>query len=125
MTESVVEGINFKDLFASIDAMDTERFLSFIDTAATFRFGSSEAVTGHAAIRAAVEGFFASFNALRHDLQRLVADGNAVVCEGEVTYTRHDGSAITLPFVNIFEVDGGLISLYRVYIDIAPLFADQ
>ena len=118
------EDVHFKKLFASIDAMDTESFLNFIREGATFRFGSSPAVKGHAEIRAAVEGFFASFAALKHDLQRLVADGNAVVCEGDVTYTRHDSSTITLPFANVFEVDDGLISLYRVYIDIGPLFAD-
>ena len=122
MTEDIVDGINFKDLFASIDMMDTERFLNFIDASATFRFGSSPPVTGHEAIRAAVEGFFASFTALRHDLQRTVTEGNVVACEGEVTYTRHDTSMITLPFANIFEANGGLISLYRIYIDIAPLF---
>ena len=124
MTGDKTEDVNFNKLFASIDAMDTESFLRFIHEGATFRFGSSPAVKGHAEIRAAVEGFFASFAALKHDLQRLIADGNAVVCEGEVTYTRHDGSKITLPFVNVFEIDDGLISLYRVYIDIGPLFAE-
>ena len=124
MTGSNTGDVNFKKLFASIDAMDTESFLGFIHEDATFRFGSSPAVKGHTEIRQAVGGFFSSFAALKHDLNRLVADGNAVVCEGEVTYTRHDGSAITLPFVNVFETDDGLISLYRVYIDIGPLFAE-
>jgi len=122
MTDDNLDGINFKKLFASIDAMDTESFLSFIHEGATFRFGSSPAVTGHAEIRAAVEGFFSSFAALQHDLQRVIADSDAVACEGEVTYTRHDGSKITLPFVNVFEMDGALVSQYRVYIDIGPLF---
>ena len=107
MTGDNTDGINFKKLFASIDAMDTEGFLGFIHEDATFRFGSSPAATGHEAIRAAVEGFFSSFSALRHDLQRVIADGDAVACEGEVTYTRHDD---------------GLISRYHVYIDIGPLF---
>ncbi len=124
MTGGKTEDVHFKKLFASIDAMDTESFLSFIREDATFRFGSSPAVKGHAEIRAAVEGFFAAFAALRHDLRRIVTDGDAVVCEGDVTYTRHDGSTITLPFANVFEVDDGLISLYRVYIDIGPLFAE-
>ena len=124
MTGSNTGDVNFEKLFASIDAMDTESFLGFIHEDATFRFGSSPAVTGHVAIKAAVESFCASFAALKHDLQRLVADGNAVVCEGEVTYTRHDGSTITLPFANVFETDNGLISLYRVYIDTGPLFAE-
>ena len=122
MTGDKTEGVNFKKLFASIDAMDTESFLRFVHKDATFRFGSSPAVTGHAEIRAAVEGFFSSFAALQHDLQKLITDGDAVACEGEVTYTRHDGSKITLPFVNVFEIDGELISQYRVYIDIGPLF---
>jgi limonene-1,2-epoxide hydrolase len=116
-------GIHFDKLFVSIDAMDTESFLSCIREDATFRFGSSPAVTGHAEIRTAVEGFFASIAALKHNVQRLIADGNTAVCEGEVTYTRHDGSTITLPFANVFEVDDGLISLYRIYIDTGPLYS--
>jgi len=123
VTADTADIVNFDKLFASIDAMDTESFLSFIREDATFRFGSSPAVQGRAAIRAAVEGFFSSFAALQHVVQRQVAEGNAVVCEGEVTYTRHDGSTITLPFANVFEVSGSLISLYRIYIDIGPLFA--
>ena len=124
MTDYESEDVAFNKLFASIDAMDTESFLGFIAPEATFRFGSSPAVSGHAAIRQSVESFFSMFAALRHDLHRTVAEGNTVVCEGEVTYTRHDGSTITLPFANIFEVENGLISLYRIYIDIGPLFAE-
>jgi limonene-1,2-epoxide hydrolase len=117
-------GVNFGKLFASIDAMDTGSFLSFIREDATFRFGSSPSVTGHTGIRAAVEDFFSMFAALEHKLHRHVADDNLVVCEGEVTYTRHDGSAITLPFVNVFEIENKLITLYRIYIDIGPLFVE-
>ena len=122
MTGAETEGVNFKKLFASIDAMDTEGFLGFISDDATFRFGSSPAASGREEIRAAVEQFFASFAALRHDLHQVISDGGAVACEGEVTYTRHDGSTITLPFANVLKVDGDLISRYRVYIDIGPLF---
>lgn len=122
MTGDVIDDVNFMRLFASIDAMDTESFLSFIAEDATFRFGSAPAVKGHAEIGAGVGGFFTTIAALQHDVQRTVVDGNAVVCEGEVTYTRHDGSKITLPFVNVFEVAGGLISLYRIYIDVGPLY---
>jgi limonene-1,2-epoxide hydrolase len=125
MSEVEAADVNFGKLFASIDAMDTESFLSFIDEDATFRFGSSPPVTGRDGIGASVNNFFSMFAALRHDLMRVVADGNTVVCEGEVTYTRHDGSKITLPFANVFEVKNKLITLYRIYIDIGPLFAEK
>lgn len=125
MSESEAADVNFGKLFASIDAMDTESFLSFIAEDCTFRFGSSPPVTGRDGIGASVNDFFSMFAALRHDLMRVVADDNAIVCEGDVTYTRHDGSKITLPFANIFEVENKLITLYRIYIDIGPLFAEQ
>jgi limonene-1,2-epoxide hydrolase len=123
MTGSSFGGVDFGKLFVSIDAMDTEGFLGSIAPDAEFRFASAPPVQGQAAIREAVDGFFASIAALSHDLQRWLADGDSVVCEGEVTYTRHDGSSITLPFCNVFEIDDGLISLYRIYIDVAPLYA--
>lgn len=124
MTPGAATDINLEDLFAAIDKMDAERFLSFLDADATFRFGSSPAVTGHAGIRAALESFFGSFSALRHELRRVIVEGDAIACEGDVTYTRHDGSKITLPFANVFGTRNGLISTYHVYIDIAPLFAE-
>ena len=123
MTESSFGGVDFGKLFVSIDAMDTEGFLGFIAPEGEFRFASAPPVHGHAAIRAAVDGFFSSIAALSHKLDRVVADGDAVVCEGEVTYTRHDGSTIALPFCNLFESDDGLISVYRIYIDVTPLYA--
>jgi limonene-1,2-epoxide hydrolase len=123
MTGSSSGGIDFGKLFVSIDAMDTEGFLGFISPEAEFRFGSAAPVRGHAAIRAAVDGFFASIAGLSHELQRVVTDDDTVICEGEVTYTRHDGSRITLPFCNLFETDGDLITLYRIYADITPLYA--
>lgn len=124
MTGDAAGAVDFEKLFKSIDAMDMEGFLAPIAADATFRFGSTPAIQGHATIREAITGFFASVAALKHDLKRRVSDGNTVVYEGEVAYTRHDGSGITLPFVNVFEVDGGLISLYRIYIDVGPLYAE-
>lgn len=108
-------------LFAAIDARDMDGFLACIAEQGRFRFGSAPAVTGHDAIRAAVDAFFASIAGLRHDVQRHVSSERVLVAEGQVTYTRHDGSEITLPFADVFEIDEGLISDYRIYMDIAPL----
>ncbi len=123
MTDSSFGGVDFGKLFVSIDAMDTEGFLGFIAPDGEFRFGSAPPVRGREGIREAVGGFFSSIAAISHEVRRMVAEGNAAVCEGEVTYTRHDGTAVTLPFCNVFETDSGLISLYRIYIDIAPLYS--
>ena len=112
-----------RGLFAAIDAMDVDRFLAFLTTDASFRFGSSPAATGHDAIRAAVGGFFETIGSLSHAISTAFAEDQTLVCEGEVTYTRHDGSTITLPFADVFEYEDDLIADYKIYMDIGPLYA--
>ncbi len=116
--------MNLDGLFASIDAKDTTTFLEFLADDAVFRFGSAPAVQGHAAIGIAVDGFFGSIAGSNHNLNKPLRDGSTLVCEGEVTYRRHSGTEVTLPFTNVFELDGELISHYKIHIDIAPLYAE-
>ncbi|WP_301780998.1 hypothetical protein [Caballeronia sp. SEWSISQ10-4 2] len=39
-----------------------------------------------------------------------------------MTYTRKDGSTLTVPAVTIWRVRDRQIDDYRIYIDVAPLF---
>ncbi len=111
------------DLFAAIDAADTERFLGFLTEQATFRFGSAEPLVGREAIRAGVDGFFATIGGSRHAVTGVWRGPGSLVVEGTVTYTRLDQSVITLPFANVFDMSDERIAHYRIYVDIAPLYA--
>lgn len=93
-----------QQLFQSIDAMDTNTFLTFIADDAQFRFGNSPPAVGKNLIGQAVEGFFKSIKQNRHNILKTWMHPDTVICQGEVTYTRHDDSQLTLPFVNIFGV---------------------
>ena len=121
MTSDSVHG-RLDDLFAAIDAKDTERFLSFLTAEGSLRFGSAPPAQGIEAIRAAVDGFFSTIAGCRHVRARTVAEEDVIICEGEVTYTRHDATEITLPFANVFELEGELISNYKIYADAGPLY---
>jgi limonene-1,2-epoxide hydrolase len=112
-------------LFAAIDAQDTAAFVSYLTEDAVFRFGSAPAVAGRDAIAAAVDGFFSTIAGCSHEIAFSAQSGNTLVCEGEVTYRRHDDSEVTLPFVDVLEYEGELISAYKIYIDVAPLYAAQ
>jgi ketosteroid isomerase-like protein len=113
----------WRALFAAIDARDARAFAAFLTEDGEFRFGNSPAVRGRTAIEAAVAGFFAAIDGCRHELLRTWVDGASAVCEGRVTYRRRDGGEVTVPFANVFELAGGAISSYRIYIDNAPLFS--
>lgn len=69
--------------------------------------------------------FFSTIGGCRHTLHNILADDGMLACEGEVTYTRQDGSEITLLFANIFEFTGERISRYKIYADAGPLYADK
>jgi ketosteroid isomerase-like protein len=116
-------GRAWKALFAAIDARDAQRFAAFLTPDGVFRFGNSPPVRGRAAILAAVGGFFESIAGCHHELSRSWSGEGSVACEGAVTYTRHDGRQVTVPFANTFSLDGGQINCYRIYIDNAALYA--
>ena len=122
MIEFAESRIDLAELFERIDAMDADGFVEFLAPEATFRFGSAPPAVGRNAIREAVAGFFSSIAGLSHSLSRALGENDTLVCEGEATYTRHDGSEITLPFANVFELDSGLIAEYKIYADITPLY---
>jgi ketosteroid isomerase-like protein len=115
--------MNLHELFASIDAKDTQRFLGFLTEDALFRYGSSSPVTGHPAIRAQVEQVFSSIRSCTHRLKHDWHLPGFDICQGEVTYVRLDGRSIDVPFCNVFEVRAEKIARYEVYLDPTPLFS--
>jgi ketosteroid isomerase-like protein len=109
-------------IFAVIDAGDAAGFVRFLTPDAQFRFANAPTVVGGEAIRAAAAGFFSAIASSRHRLLRTWNGSATAVCEGEVTYTRHDGTALRVPFANVFELRGDKIASYRIYIDNSALF---
>ena len=110
-------------LFAAIDGKNTPEFLDFLTEDAEFRFANLPGAHGRTAIAAAVDAFFASIADSRHSMLRNWQDSTSAVCQGEVEYTRHDGGRVSLPFVNVFEMDGERVRRYLIYIDVGPLYA--
>lgn len=113
----------WESVFATIDGKDVPGFLAFLTADAEFRFANSPSAHGHEAIAAVVGGFLGAIGGSRHRLIRAWQDDASAVCEGEVTYTRLDGSTLTLPFVNVFYLRDGKVARYLIFIDNSALFA--
>ena len=111
-----------EDLFASIDGQDSEKFCSYFTDEGTFVFSNMEPVKGVDNIREAVGGFFSSIKGLKHDLHNCWERNGSVITNGIVTYTRHDGSELTVPFADIFYMSGNKVKDYLIYIDISKLY---
>src|SRR5512139_1411176 len=109
-------------LLATVDAKDVPGFLSYLTDDAEFRFGNGPSVEGREAVGALVEGFLGAIGGTRHVLTRHWEGEDSAVGEGFVTYTRLDGSTLTLPFVNVFDLRDGKVARYLIYIDNRELF---
>lgn len=110
-------------LFAAIDAMNPDAFVSFLTPNGVFKFGNSPPAAGQPAVRALVADFWGSIAGSQHKLLHLWNDGDDVAVHGEVTYMRRDDKRVTVPFVNVFKMTGDQIAEYLVHVDLAPLFA--
>ena len=110
-------------LFEAIDRMDVDGFVSSLSEEASFRFANAPVVYGRGGIHCVVSNFFSNIKGIHHTIGGVWEQDGIVICEGEVTYMRHDGQELVLPFMNIFRMNGSLIADYRIYMDISPLFA--
>ena len=113
----------WEGVFETIDRKNLTGFLGFLTPDSEFRFANNQSVFGHVAVGAVVGGFFSAIGGSKHRFIHAWEDADAAVCEGEVTYTRHDGSTLTVPFVNVFYMQDDKISRYLIYVDNSALFA--
>jgi ketosteroid isomerase-like protein len=111
------------DVLAAVDANDATRFAGFIAPDGLFRFSNAEPVRGRAAIESVVAGFFRSIRGCQHELLGYWQDADGCAMRGNVTYIRHDGRQLTLPFANVFAMRGEVIAEYLIYVDVTPLYA--
>ena len=110
-------------LFADIDSMEPERFAAHLAHDVTMRFGNAEPVHGRDAVRDGWAAFCADLDGVRHDVIAKWTIDEATIVEANVTYTRRDASQVAVPVVTIYRERGGEINDYRIFIDLAPLFA--
>jgi ketosteroid isomerase-like protein len=111
-------------LFHAIDKMDADQFASYLSEDCRFKFGNWDAVFGRHAAHASVARFFESIRSLAHDSIDIYESGDAVTSRGMVTYTRHSGTTLTIPFCNVFRMEGNQIRDYQIYADVSTLYVE-
>jgi ketosteroid isomerase-like protein len=112
-----------EELFEAIDSKDAAAFAGFLTEDAVFRFGNGPLARGRDDVRDTVAAFFAGVKSLKHSIRESWTVADAVVMHGHVTYTRLDGSDLTVPFANVFKLDGALVREYLIFADASQLWS--
>ena len=112
-----------REYFASVDKLNVDNIIANFVEDGRFRFGNAEPAVGKEAIRDALAEFFSAINAMHHENVGLWLGDNSAVFEAQVTYTRRDGTTVTLPCASILHFRDNFIYDFRMLIDAAPVFA--
>ncbi|MFA5012759.1 MAG: nuclear transport factor 2 family protein [Ignavibacteria bacterium] len=106
-----------------IDAKDSAGFSNLLTEDGIFKFGNADEVKGRKKVEEYVAAFFNMIKGSQHKVVNFWEQGDSVVWQGEVLYTRLDGKQVNVNFCNIFYMKDDLIEKYLIYIDNTPLFA--
>ncbi|MDV2996895.1 MAG: hypothetical protein N4J56_006600 [Chroococcidiopsis sp. SAG 2025] len=112
-----------REYFVTVDKLNVDNIIANFVENGQFRFGNAEPVVGKEAIRDALVKFFSAIKAMHHENVGLWLGDSSAVFEAEVTYTRQDGTTVTLPCVSILRFRDNFIYDFRMVMDAAPVFA--
>jgi hypothetical protein len=112
-----------KEIFADIDGMNADAFVAHLTEDVTFRFGNAEAAHGREAVAAAVNGFWGTIGGLTHHVLNTWDFGETTICQIDVEYKRLDGNTVVTPNADILVFEGDLVKDWKIYIDVAPVYA--
>jgi SnoaL-like domain len=124
----MVEGIG-KDImaewvwnyFRDVDSFDPNNVTKHYTENGQFRFANQEPVRGKEAIAQLLAEFYQNLQAMSHRNVGLWLGNNSAVFEAEVTFTRKDGSQLTLPAASIIRRSGELVYDFRMIMDVSPV----
>jgi ketosteroid isomerase-like protein len=114
---------HIRRMFATFDAKDVSALAAFMTDDVRLLLGNADPVQGKPAFVEAVNAFFASVEGFRHQVLNVWSDGDALIAEFDVHYSRLDGGEVTLPCCNVFRLRDGLVAEYRSYIDATPVYS--
>jgi ketosteroid isomerase-like protein len=112
-----------ESVFTAIDAGAIDEAIKYFSSDIMIQFANIGPLTGPAAFADLYEQFAGTVQGVRHDIHNIwsvVENPDAAVSQATAHYTLHNGNQVSLPCCNIFRLSGGLISEYRVFMDITP-----
>ena len=109
-------------IFKALDGEQVDLLAGFMTDDVRFRVENAPVAVGKPASVHAVNRFLDSVLGFWHDVVDVWVDGDVLVAEVQVHYTRLDGRDVTVPGCNVFRLRDGLVAEYRSYIDTTPVY---
>jgi ketosteroid isomerase-like protein len=110
---------------AAMDALDIERYASFLAEDVNVAFNNAPTVAGKPAVIAMLAGYWRSFAVIEHEPMNIYGTDDRFMLEALNHYVRHDGRKVTTRAVALTDRNQqGLVTSVRIYADASPVFQD-
>jgi ketosteroid isomerase-like protein len=110
-------------LFGAVERNDVDAYLECFTENAEYRAANWPAVYGHQAIREFAGQVIPYFDKVEHKVKNTWQNGDTIVSEMDLTYHRKDGKVVTVPCVDIIQLEKGKVKSLRAYLDATPTMA--
>lgn len=116
-----------KEFYRAVDSTDEAGFADAFTEKGHLTWGNQDMIKGAEGIEEYIGTFFDSIDTLDHTFsgiwlsEGIEAADDILTLEADVTYTRHDGSRVTVPATTIIERDEEKAKAARIYVDLSPL----
>src|SRR5882762_6502081 len=105
ITQTPTAAIEFvSKVYEAIDSMDEQGFANCLTENCTFVYANSDPVVGRANAAAASQNFLKQLAGIKHHLLNVWAFEDVIVSQISVTYTRKDGSELTIAAASIWKL---------------------
>jgi Domain of unknown function (DUF1857)/SnoaL-like domain len=109
--------------FRDADTLVVETLIAWFAETVEVRFGNAPPIHGKTAAEQAFRQFYGSLSGMRHRREALVSSGDLAAQMAVVTYTRGDGTEVSMPVAShLRRVGAHKIDRLWIFIDMAPLF---
>jgi ketosteroid isomerase-like protein len=112
------------DFFRAADTFSVPHLLAWFADEVEVRFGNAPPILGKAAAEQAFQQFYSGLKGMRHRCESQVIAGDVGAQMSIVTYTRRDGTEVSMPVAShLRRVGEKRIDRLWIFIDLTPLFA--
>lgn len=110
-----------KNLYHCVDNRNVEGLSEFLADDVHFRFANMPSVEGKKDVLESNKAFFGSIADMSHRIDKVWAQEDDLICNGQVNYTRLDDSKFSATFATVLTLKDNQITDYLIYADVSAL----
>jgi hypothetical protein len=113
-----------REYYDDVDNMRLDEWIARHSPDVVVKFGNNPPAHGKEEVAGNIGYFWSLIGGLKHNFVNTWEVDGTTILELDVDYLRKDGTTVTVPCTSFLHRAGDLVDELRVYIDVAPVFAE-